>query len=329
MAFMPDTPGNLKVLWRSSVGAEYAAELADPGHLDIRIETDKDEAARQVRGVRVLVDGAPTENLLDGPDLRHVIVPYVGVRDSLREGVLARPHLRLYNSHFNDAFVAQHAAALLLACANLILEGDRTMRGRAWQPHAENGLESVFLPGKTCLLLGYGAIGRELKPRLEGLGLTLSALRRNPDPAGELREYGSDELHAALAEADVILVSLPSTPATKNMLDAEAFAVCKSDAILVNVGRGDVINQQALYNALKSGQLRSAGLDVWWNYPKEDQATYPADVPLHKLDNVVMSPHRAANYRDWQRSSAEDVFKTLSAIRDGGERNRVDPQKGY
>ena len=318
----------LNVLWRSSIGSEYV-KTHDLDNVNITVEKDTEKALGQLSDIQVLVDGDPDEQLLDGEKLEHVIVPYVGVRDSLREAILERPQLKLHNSHFNDAFVAQHAVALLLACSNRLFKGDELMRAKEWQPHAANGLESVFLPGKTCLLLGYGAIAKELEPRLKGLELSLSALRRNPDKNSAIKEYGPDELHKALSEADVILISLPSTPDTKGMLDKAALTACKQNAILINVGRGDVIDQHALYDALKNGPLHSAGIDVWWNYPKEGKPTYPADAPLHELNNIVMSPHRAANYENWQTVSCEDVLKTIKSIRDGEERNQVDPEKGY
>lgn len=317
----------LNVLWRSSIGSEHVNH--DLENVNIVVETDTEKAAGQLSDVQVLVDGDPDTRLLEGKKLEHVIVPYVGVRDSLREAILARPRLELHNSHFNDAFVAQHAVALLLACSNEVFEGDRLMRAQTWQPHATNELESIFLPGKMCLLVGYGAIAKELEPRLKGLGLNLSALRRHPDKNSTIKEYGPDELHQALGEADVVLVSLPSTPDTKGMLDKAALKACKQNAILINVGRGDVIDQHALYDALKNGPLHSAGIDVWWNYPKEGKPTYPADAPLHELNNIVMSPHRAANYKNWQAVSCEDVLKTIKSIRDGEKRNRVDPEKGY
>lgn len=323
----------LKVLWRSNLAADIVANHRDlfDTSIDLTIETDKDKA-KQLHGYEVLVDGSPDSALLDAPTLKHVVVPYVGVNDALRENVLARPHLKLYNSHFNDGFVAQHAVALLLACANRLLEADRALRQGDWRPRYDDTFESVFLPGKTCLLLGYGAIGRKVETRVRGLGMSVSALRREPNKGGEMKEYGPDELHEALAAADAVVVSLPSTPQTKKMLDETAFEALKPGSILVNVGRGDVIDEQALYNALKSGHVFAAGLDVWWNYPKEeaDRAhTFPADAPLHELPNVVMSPHRANQVQGWELASLRDVAQTLNALVSGEERNRVEPSKGY
>ncbi len=323
----------LNVLWRSNLAADLVtdhSDLFDSG-ITVTVETDK-EKAKELSDYEVLVDGNPDAALLDAPSLQRVVVPYVGVNDALRENVTARPHLKLYNSHFNDAFVAQHAVALLLACSNRIVQADRALKQGDWRPRYEDALESVFLPGKTCLLLGYGAIGKAVETRVRGLEMRVSALRREPQKDSEVKQYGPDELHEALGEADAVVVSLPSTPQTKNLLDEVAFRALKPGAILVNVGRGDVVDQHALYEALKSGHLFAAGLDVWWNYPKDEAErahTLPADAPLHELPNLVMSPHRANQVRGWELASLKDVAQTLNALARGEERNRVDPSKGY
>ena len=324
----------LNVLWRSTLAADLAPEHADLFENDITltVETDKDKAVEKLDGINVLVDGNPSPELLDAPDLKHVIVPYVGIRESLREGMLERPHLILYNSHFNDVFVAQHAVALLLTCANRVIPADQALRQGDWRPGDDDNFLSMFLPGKTCLLLGYGAIGKEVEARVRGLGMTVSAYRRSPSEDSDIKEYGPDELHSALGEADVVIVSLPSTPETKNLLDEAAIQTMKPGGIVVNVGRGDVIDQHALYDALKSGHLFGAGIDVWWNYPEGEEArahTYPSEVPLHELENVVMSPHRANQAQDWQLASLKDVSKTLNAIAKGKTRNLVEVERGY
>jgi phosphoglycerate dehydrogenase-like enzyme len=115
-------------------------------------------------------------------------------------------------------------------------------------------------------------------------------------------------------------------------LDQKAFAAMKQGSVLVNVGRGSVIDQYALYEALKSKHLLAAGIDVWWNYPKtkEDRAmTLPATAPLHQLPNIIMSPHRANQFAGEDLVRLRDVVQTLETIAQGQERNRVDVEQGY
>lgn len=327
----------LRVLWRSKVGAKAARSHAasERGHagFEFEVETDPDEALAFRDWADILVDGNPDPALLDGARLRQVIVPYAGVTAKLREATQERPHLTLMNSHFNAPFVAQHALALLLACSNRIAEADRAMRRGDWGPRTDEDFASIQLSGKTALLLGYGAIGKEIEKRVVGLGMEVAVCRRNPSAAvSGPKQFGPDRLHEALAIADVVLVSLPATPETTALLDHDAIDAMRNGAILVNVGRGDVVDAEALYHALKNGRLHGAGLDVWWRYPKDDEArrnTFPAEPPLHELPNVVMSPHRANQVENWEQASFEDVLRTIQCLRAGEFRNRVDTSKGY
>lgn len=325
---------SLNVLWRNKTGSDAARRLAEElePDVDLRVVTDPAEAEKDRGWYQVLVDGSPSEKLLDADGLEHVVVPYAGVSERLRQMLLERPQLKAYNAHFNDAFVAQHAVALLLAVANRVVPGDRALRQGDWTQGGSEHPESLFLEGKRCLLLGYGAIGRAIEPRVRGLGMEVSAYRRNPEPDAELRVYGPDELREALAQAEVVIVSLPSTPATRNLLDEAALAALKPGGVVVNVGRGDVIDERALYRALESRHLFGAGLDVWWRYPRDAEArsaTLPAEAPFHELDNVVLSPHRANEVHGWEEASFRDVAETLRALARGESRNRVDPEAGY
>jgi phosphoglycerate dehydrogenase-like enzyme len=322
----------LSVLWRSNLTTELA-EKNRGLFREVRfiLEPNKEGALEHVDDVDILVDGNPPTELLAGKKLKHVIVPFVGIDPSLREALLTRPHIKLYNSHYNDSFVAQHVLALLFACANRLVEADMTFRKGDWRQRYDR-LDSLYLSGKTCLLLGYGAIGKKLAPVLQSLGMDISVLKRHAVQENNLKVYTTEQLHEALANADVVLCSLPETPETINLLDKAAFAAMKQNSILVNVGRGKVIDQHALYDALKSNHLLAAGLDVWWNYPKNTEArahTLPADAPLHELPNIIMSPHRANQTLGEEQTRLEDIAKTINAIAKGETRNLVDVERGY
>lgn len=280
----------------------------------------------------VLVCGNPSEQLLDGARLERVVVPWAGVGTKLRERALARPRLRVHNSHYNGQMVAQHAVALLLACANRIVAADRAMREGDWGRDDTAGHLGVQLSGKVALLLGFGAIGRALVAPLRGLGMEVRAYRRNPDAGDEVPNYGPDRLHEALAEADAVIVSLPATPATEGLLGADELALLKPTAVLVNVGRGKVIVEEPLYRTLREGRILGAGIDVWYRYPKDDpdaERVFPSAFPFQELENVVMSPHRGNDVLDWPEAAARDVALTLEALAAGEERNLVDLESGY
>ena len=319
----------VKVLWRSGLGVDDVAGAPWPD--GVTVEVDRDAAAAV--GAAILVDGDPPAELLDAASLRHVIVPYAGVRAGLRQRMADRPGLTLHNSHFNAPFVAQHAVALLLSLAARLGRYDRALRQGDWGP--ERGPESVHLAGRRALLLGFGAIGRATVPMLRGLGMAVEAVRRRPDPRDEtVTQWGPGELHRALGRADAVLLSLPSTPRTDGLLDEAAFAALPPGALIVNVGRGSVIDEDAAWSALESGRIAGLGLDVWWRYPdgpEQRSTTLPSRRPFHLHPDVALSPHRANAVAGWTQASVRDVLATIDAVVSGRdpERNRVDVGAGY
>lgn len=297
------------------------------------VETDRERAVELKDWPNVLVDGGPPEELLDGASVRHVIVPYAGLGGRLRGYLLKRPHLKVQNSHFNDGMVAQHAVALVLAVASRIAATDAALRQGDWGP-AEKDTQGlgVYLGGKNCLLLGYGSIAKAAAPALEALGMKLTAYRRRPRPGDAVPQVGPEELLDALSAADVVLCSLPLTDETRGLLGEEQLRAMKKSSILVNVGRGAVIDESALYEALAERRIFGAGLDVWYVYPPDEKArhaTLPANRPFWDLDNVVMTPHSANDMMGWRTQAAKDVMATLAALANDEERNPVDPQLGY
>lgn len=322
----------LRVLWRNRQSAAAVVEFESPPGIDLRVETDSGAAAKHTDWTQVLVDGNPSDQLLDGSALEHLVVPYTGLNEDLQRRTRARPRLKVHNSHYNAPMVAQHAVALLLAVANRVVPLDRDLRKGRWnRPHdaAEIGL---YLRGRKALLVGYGAIAKAAAPALSALGLELTAFRQRPRDEAEVRQVGAERLHEALAQADVVLCSLPLTGATRGLLGAEELAAMKPSAILVNVGRGPVVDEAALYAALAERRIFGAGLDVWYRYPEGEQEredTLPSNSAFHELDNVVMTPHSSNDVDGWQRSAVLDAFETLRAIAAGDDRNLVDVSRGY
>ena len=324
------------VLWRGTLPeAEAERVRAALGEgFRLIVEKDPERIEPYLDDIDILIDGSAGERALDAPRLKHVIVPWAGVSETLRERMLKRPQLTLHNSHYNAPLVAQHALALVLACACRLVEFDRQLRQGDWRSRYERAKASLYLPGKRALLVGYGAIGRELAKRLRALEMDVAALKRSPGESDDLvsRIYGREELLDALAASDVVAVSLPATPDTKGMIGREALAAMGPASVLVNVGRGSVIDEEALYRALHERRILAAGLDVWWRYPEDEAArgsTLPSQLPFHELDNVVMSPHRANEMQEDLRLRAEDVTQTILALAKGELRNGVDLQRGY
>jgi len=186
----------------------------------------------------------------------------------------------------NSVPVAEHAMALLLASAKRLLRADKAVRDGnwAWRNRAEAG----ELDGKRLLILGFGRIGRHLARLAIAFGMEVRAydpyLSKLGWPPGTAEE--APDLNAALSWADAVSVHVPKTG--RPVLGAEELALLKSSAILINTARGGVVEEGALIEAIKSGRLAAAGLDVF------DEEPPPKNHPLFELDQVVLTPHNAA-----------------------------------
>jgi lactate dehydrogenase-like 2-hydroxyacid dehydrogenase len=176
--------------------------------------------------------------------------------------------------------IADHALALLFACARRIAESDRAVRAGAWPSYA--ALSPMFrLRGRTLGVLGYGRIGRNLAEKARALGLRV--LAHDPYVA-----EASTDREALFRESDFISVHVPLTEETRHSVGREDLALMKPTAILINTARGPIVDTTALAEALLEGRLGGAGLDVF------EEAPLPAEHPLRRCDNAVLTPHSAA-----------------------------------
>jgi phosphoglycerate dehydrogenase-like enzyme len=245
-------------------------------------------------GYHILVAGRPArDDLTTSPNLHTLVIPFAGLPTATRELMRDFPDIAIHNLHHNAPPTAEMAVALLLAAAKQLVPVDRAFRRHDWRPRYEP-VPSRLLAGKTALILGYGAVGTRVGTVCRALGMTVLGVRRRADGT-QRNVYPVTVLHDLLPRADVLIVALPGTAHTAGLIGADELACLPDGALLVNVGRGDVVDQGALYAALRDGTLFGAGLDVWYTYPPDVEArahTPPAAVPFHELDNVVLSPHR-------------------------------------
>jgi|GEM_PF-484850 len=331
-----------RIWWRATLShpKDVSSHLGD----SFTLLTDREASPADLAPIHVIVDADPEDHVLNVEGLRHVIIPFAGVRPGLRNRMLQRPHLTLHNSHYNAPFVVQHVLSLLLSSANKIVRFDRALRRGDWQggdgptqsrdrwdaPH------SMYLRGKVALLVGYGAIGQGLVAPLHALGMKVRAIRRTPSARDEVPTSPLSALKAELASADVVVISLPGTDETRGLFDQDMFDAMKDQSILINVGRGNILDEKAAWNTLNSGKLHAMGLDVWWLYPKnrDEEAKpiqLPSAYPFHEHPDVIMSPHRSNAVEEWRAASARDVLLTIEALRSGSDlrRNLVNLDAGY
>lgn len=308
--------------------AQRACEDALDPSIQLTTGAEPPEPARY----RVLISGFPGARLLDAsPELETVIIPWAGLSKRTATALLERPQLRAHNLHHNASATAELAVGLLLAVAKSIPALDHELRGGDWGGRTQ-WHRSLQLEGRTALVVGWGAIGQRVGRALRGIGMNVLGIRRSGGRS-EPGVYASEALHDLLPRADALVLCVPATPETRGLIGERELALLPANALLVNVARGAVVDEAALYRALESRQLFGAGLDVWYRYPGDgdDPSSFtPANVPLHELDNVVRSPHRGGHVSDTEHRRFSELAKLVNAAARGEPLpNRVDPERGY
>ena len=224
--------------------------------------------------------------------------------------------------------IAEHVMAVLLGLAKQLPFVLEAQRDRRW---AQNEFFGPRLPwllkGKTLGLIGVGTIGAEIARLASAFGMNVIALRRraHPEPVPGIREIlPPDALDTLLAQADALVIAAPLTPQTLGMMGAAQFAKMKRGAILINVGRARIIDHVALGEAVASGHLGGASLDVYHKEP------LPLDDPLWTLPNVILTPH-TSGFRQGHWEEVIDLFSDNLHRYQRGEpvRFRVEPELGY
>jgi phosphoglycerate dehydrogenase-like enzyme len=197
------------------------------------------------------------------------------------------------------------------------------MAGR-WEP-----FDVVEITGQTAGIVGYGDIGRAAATRLRAMGLHILAVRRqgpsiyNVDPLVD-RIYSPDGRLEMIARCDYVVVAAPLTPDTRGMIGEAEFAAMKPNAVVINVGRGPVIDEAAMVRALTEGRIKGAGLDVFEKEP------LPDGHPFYRLENVLLSPHCADHTADWQEQAMRFFLDQFERFRAGEPlRNVVNKKHGY
>ncbi len=188
----------------------------------------------------------------------------------------------------NADSVAEHTVALLLACGHHILQMNHYARNGQWEMRDAVKLNQAS--GKTLGLVGYGRIGQAVAKKC-ALGLDMKVLAYSPSIATkQLPDYISPvtSLESILQQADYISLHLPANDKTRHSIGKDAFSMMKNTAFLLNTARGDIVNEDDLYQALQSGEIAGVGLDVLETEPPE------GNHPLFSLENVVISPHYGA-----------------------------------
>jgi phosphoglycerate dehydrogenase-like enzyme len=208
---------------------------------------------------------------------------------------------------------AQHVLAMMLALGRQLLASHaEQLGGKQWK-FFEHRAGSVLLNGQTVLLLGYGTIARRLAELLAPFGVKLFAVRRKTHSERGVHIIAEDRVTAVLAEADHIVNLLPDNEASRNYVNARRLSACKPGARFYNIGRGTTVDERALLQALESGRLGAAYLDVFAEEP------LPPSNPLWTAPNCFITPHTAGGRSDQDVALVKHFLANLSAFVKGGE----------
>ncbi|WP_236020524.1 hydroxyacid dehydrogenase [Sabulicella rubraurantiaca] len=277
-------------------------------------------ALREAEAVLCWLERVDTATLEAAPALRCVSRYGVGFDTVDIPACTARGVAVMVANGSNDLSVAEHALMLMLALAKRVVQFDTRVKSGGWWPESlgKGGpLAMADLHGRTVLVVGYGRIGTRVARYCQAFGMKVMVLDPGYTPA-RLAADGmipARDLHAALAEADVVTLHCPLTPATRHLMNAGAFAALKPGAMLVNTARGPVVDENALLAALEAGRLHGFGADVL-----EVEPCLP-DNPLLKRPDVILSPHLAASTEEGLARMARIAAQNILDVLDG----RPDP----
>jgi phosphoglycerate dehydrogenase-like enzyme len=199
------------------------------------------------------------------------------------------------NCFGHEQAIAEYVMAALLTRAIPLADADRRLRQGDWAYWAGTPT-SVHgeIAGRTIGLLGFGHIGKAIAARAKAFEMRVHVANRSPVAVSSLvdRAFGLDRLVEFIGSVDVVVVSVPLTEDTKGIVGRAAFAAMRPDAVVVNVGRGPTIDEEALYDALKSQRIGGAIIDTWYRYPRIDGVSpLPSKLPFQELSNILMTPH--------------------------------------
>lgn len=274
-------------------------------------------------GVIIRIGSIDRETMEQCPNLKVIGRPGVGVDDVDVEAATELGIPVVIAPGANTRSVAEHAMAMMFACAKDMMRSDKEMR------KGNFGIRSSYkafeLLGKTLGLIGYGHIGSVFADMAKGIGMNVIVY----DPfvkkeAVEEKGYGyREDMRDVLKEADVVSLHTPLTPQTRNMIGEAELKLMKKDSILINCARGGIVDEEALNKALDENWIHSAGTDVVVHEPID-----PAD-PIFSHDNIVVSPHMAGQTREAASGVATLAAEGTVAVINGEKWDKVCNPKAY
>jgi phosphoglycerate dehydrogenase-like enzyme len=299
-----------------------------PDHTIVRADSDADTLAAIADADATFSAQIKPAHLAAATRLTWIHSPAAGVGGMLFPEMV-RSAVVMTNSRGTSAVtIAEHTVAVTLALLRDLPRALRRQAERKWAQNEFHAAGSIrLLSGARVLLVGLGAIGGETARLMAAFGARVIGVRRRldlPAPPGVSSVVAPDRLRDQLPHADVVVLAAPQTSATNRLIGREELSLMKPDAVLVNISRGRLVDEQALEEALSARRLRAAALDVF------DEEPLPPDSPLWTRDDVLITPHvsgfHAAFWPDLTALFADNLHRFLAGQR---LRNIVDKHAGY
>jgi phosphoglycerate dehydrogenase-like enzyme len=285
---------------RVAFAGTFAASLEPRvrAHLTVPCDvllTDEASVVGKLADVDVLIALAFTREMAAAARrLRLVQVPGAGLDRVDRAAI--PPGAWLANAYGHEIGIAEYVVGVMLGWTRELDRLDRALHAGVWLSQWAVGTSPPpawpELAGKTLAIIGYGRIGQCLARRAHGFDMAVVATRRDlSKPDGLVELHGPDRLHEVLARADYVAITASLSVETRGLVGASELASMKRTAVLINVARAEIVDEDALYQALAERTIAGAALDVWYRYPTAAGTTFPAHRPFHELPNVLMTPH--------------------------------------
>lgn len=305
--------GSILSLHQLTEEQKKQVRTAAPGH-ELIIGKAQELEAGQIRQAEIILGWSKhiTEEALHPDSKLKWIQTWSAGIDKLPLAELEKRSILLTNTSGVHAIpITEQIFGMLLSHTRYLQQAALLQRQKTWQ-QPEGQLTE--LRGKTLLITGVGEIGRETARLAQAFGMRVIGVRRSGQPAPHVeRMYTNEQLHAALAAADIVVNILPYTRETHHFFDEKAFAAMRKGAFFINVGRGGTVHTDALVSSLQQKHIAFAGLDVFEEEP------LPASHPLWSLEHVLITPHIAGD-TDRYAERAVDIFLTnLKAYAAGQE----------
>ena len=302
-----------------------------------RYDCDTGAFCAEVAQADVMMGWVVSRELIDAaPDLQIMIWLHAGVDQFDFEHLRARG-VKLANvSGSNAVAVTEETFALMLGLAKKIVSVHQGVVDGVWRPWWDPDHAGTMLAGKTVGIIGMGRIGREIAKRAKAFDMRIVGVKRQPRKDADLADviYPPEALHEALGASDFVVLALPHTDATHQVIGEAELKAMRRDAFLINIARAHIIAEPPLYQALVEGWIAGFASDVWWNYagamPSGLHFPVPSQTGIHKLPNVLCAGDASANILAVKDAMIDHGIESLATFVRGEPLLReVDLTMGY